>query len=350
MAVRLHCILLNAALIFFVAIASCGQEIVGDRTRGRATAFSREGRRLFATAAHVLLGNGSFELYDDAGRKIPLSGLEWYAGRDLVVLIPQENSPAAREPGRTPLPGGAAFYRDGRGAVRAVDSGTVWIDGEAIPAGESGGPVSDAAGRPFAILRGMRTDSGVVEAVRIDNLPVEKREFIEADQFARWLAAYESLRRTGECLDALAPLQGAALRRAGAVLLREAPERRSGWGKALDAAWDREAEKLYRAAAFLGLSPEGEEYRLRFSYSEKGWESLVRVYGPPAFSVGGAEWGIRCCRRKGRTIWAAYCLRGAVPGEIGLSVDPEEDGSPRDWDRDEWVKNNISPQFKQKKP
>ena len=219
-------------------------------------------------------------------------------------------------------PGDPLRYGTRSGRCESVEPTRLICRGIPVKRGDSGGAVTGRDGRLTAVVRGILAGSPeMTEAVRVDNYQRSSRERIGIARFSEWQRGYLELKQwNSRLVDAVKQLSGKPLRRRGAELLRELPETAPVGVEALDRLRNREAFRACRAAAWLGLSPRGEELEVWEPFSVEAWAALVENGGAPEIERSGSNWGIRGWREEsGRMRWALFCAEGLFAGKILVS-------------------------------
>lgn len=313
-------------LTIAVSLAAAVPElsVEGGSLSGRGAVFRSEGATLVATAAHVLLENPDLLLRDATGHAIAIRVLEFAPDRDLVLLEADLPEKYRKIDGKLTavVPGDSIRFGNRSGRCETVEPVRLICRGVSVKRGDSGGAVTDRDGRLVAVVRGILPGSPeMTEAVRVDNYRRNARERIGIGRFTEWQRDYRELKQwNSRLVDAVKQLAGAALRRRGAELLRELPETAPVGVEALDRSRNREAFRACRAAAWLGLSPRGEELEVWEPFSVEAWAALVENGGAPEIERSGSNWGIRGWREEsGRMRWAVFCTEGLFAGKILIS-------------------------------
>lgn len=313
-------------LTIAVSLAAAVPElsVEGGSLSGRGAVFRSEGATLVATAAHVLLENPDLLLRDATGHAIAIRVLEFAPDRDLVLLEADLPEKYRKIDGKLTavVPGDSIRFGNRSGRCETVEPVRLICRGVSVKRGDSGGAVTDRDGRLVAVVRGILPGSPeMTEAVRVDNYQRSSRERIGIARFSEWQRGYLELKQwNSRLVDAVKQLAGAALRRRGAELLRELPETAPVGVEALDRLRNREAFRACRAAAWLGLSPRGEELEVWEPFSVEAWAALVENGGAPEIERSGSNWGIRGWREEsGRMRWAVFCTEGLFAGKILIS-------------------------------
>lgn len=313
-------------LTIAVSLAAAVPElsVEGGSLSGRGAVFRSEGATLVATAAHVLLENPDLLLRDATGHAIAIRVLEFAPDRDLVLLEADLPEKYRKIDGKLTavVPGDSIRFGNRSGRCETVEPVRLICRGVSVKRGDSGGAVTDRDGRLVAVVRGILPGSPeMTEAVRVDNYQRSSRERIGIARFSEWQRGYLELKQwNSRLVDAVKQLAGAALRRRGAELLRELPETAPVGVEALDRLRNREAFRACRAAAWLGLSPRGEELEVWEPFSVEAWAALVENGGAPEIERSGSNWGIRGWREEsGRMRWALFCAEGLFAGKILVS-------------------------------
>lgn len=313
-------------LTIAVSLAAAVPElsVEGGSLSGRGAVFRSEGATLVATAAHVLLENPDLLLRDATGHAIAIRVLEFAPDRDLVLLEADLPEKYRKIDGKLTavVPGDSIRFGNRSGRCETVEPVRLICRGVSVKRGDSGGAVTDRDGRLVAVVRGILPGSPeMTEAVRVDNYRRNARERIGIGRFTEWQRDYRELKQwNSRLVDAVKQLAGAALRRRGAELLRELPETAPVGVEALDRLRNREAFRACRAAAWLGLSPRGEELEVWEPFSVEAWNALTEHGGAPEVERGGSNWGIRGWQEEsGRMRWAVFCTEGLFAGKILIS-------------------------------
>ena len=313
-------------LTIAVSLAAAVPElsVEGGSLSGRGAVFRSEGATLVATAAHVLLENPDLLLRDATGHAIAIRVLEFAPDRDLVLLEADLPEKYRKIDGKLTavVPGDSIRFGNRSGRCETVEPVRLICRGVSVKRGDSGGAVTDRDGRLVAVVRGILPGSPeMTEAVRVDNYRRNARERIGIGRFTEWQRGYLELKQwNSRLVDAVKQLSGKPLRRRGAELLRELPETAPVGVEALDRLRNREAFRACRAAAWLGLSPRGEELEVWEPFSVEAWAALVENGGAPEIERSGSNWGIRGWREEsGRMRWALFCAEGLFAGKILVS-------------------------------
>lgn len=313
-------------LTIAVSLAAAVPElsVEGGSLSGRGAVFRSEGATLVATAAHVLLENPDLLLRDATGHAIAIRVLEFAPDRDLVLLEADLPEKYRKIDGKLTavVPGDSIRFGNRSGRCETVEPVRLICRGVSVKRGDSGGAVTDRDGRLVAVVRGILAGSPeMTEAVRVDNYQRSSRERIGIARFSEWQRGYLELKQwNSRLVDAVKQLSGKPLRRRGAELLRELPETAPVGVEALDRSRNREAFRACRAAAWLGLSPRGEELEVWEPFSVEAWAALVENGGAPEIERSGSNWGIRGWREEsGRMRWALFCAEGLFAGKILVS-------------------------------
>lgn len=313
-------------LTIAVSLAAAVPElsVEGGSLSGRGAVFRSEGATLVATAAHVLLENPDLLLRDATGHAIAIRVLEFAPDRDLVLLEADLPEKYRKIDGKLTavVPGDSIRFGNRSGRCETVEPVRLICRGVSVKRGDSGGAVTDRDGRLVAVVRGILPGSPeMTEAVRVDNYRRNARERIGIGRFTEWQRDYLELKQwNSRLVDAVKQLSGKPLRRRGAELLRELPETAPVGVEALDRLRNREAFRACRAAAWLGLSPRGEELEVWEPFSVEAWAALVENGGAPEIERSGSNWGIRGWREEsGRMRWAVFCAEGLFAGKILVS-------------------------------
>lgn len=298
--------------------------VEGGCLTGRGAVFRAEDATLVATAAHVLLENPDLMLRDESGHAFPIRVLEFAPDRDLVLLEADLPEKYRQYDGKTTAvaPGDSLRYGTRSGRCESVEPTRLICRGIPVKRGDSGGAVTGRDGRLTAVVRGILAGSPeMTEAVRVDNYQRSSRERIGIARFSEWQRGYLELKQwNSRLVDAVKQLSGKPLRRRGAELLRELPETAPVGVEALDRLRNREAFRACRAAAWLGLSPRGEELEVWEPFSVEAWAALVENGGAPEIERSGSNWGIRGWREEsGRMRWALFCAEGLFAGKVLVS-------------------------------
>lgn len=321
---RLRCTAAAAVLAAWGVWAAPELAVEGGSLSGRGVIFRAEDATLVATAAHVLLENPELMLRDETGHAFPIRVLEFAPDRDLVLLEADLPEKYRQYDGKTTAvaPGDPLRYGTRSGRCESVEPTRLICRGIPVKRGDSGGAVTGRDGRLTAVIRGILAGSPeMTEAVRVDNYQRSSRERIGIGRFVEWQRGYLELKQWNTSLvDAVKQLSGEPLRRRGAELLREVPETAPVGVEVLDRLRNREAFRAGRAAAWLGLSPRGEELEVWEPFSVEAWAALVESGGAPEVERGGSNWGIRGWREEsGRMRWAVFCAEGLFAGKILVS-------------------------------
>lgn len=313
-------------LTIAVSLAAAVPElsVEGGSLSGRGAVFRSEGATLVATAAHVLLENPDLLLRDATGHAIAIRVLEFAPDRDLVLLEADLPEKYRKIDGNLTavVPGDSIRFGNRSGRCETVEPVRLICRGVSVKRGDSGGAVTGRDGRLTAVVRGILAGSPeMTEAVRVDNYQRSSRERIGIARFSEWQRGYLELKQwNSRLVDAVKQLSGKPLRRRGAELLRELPETAPVGVEALDRLRNREAFRACRAAAWLGLSPRGEELEVWEPFSVEAWAALVENGGAPEIERSGSNWGIRGWREEsGRMRWALFCAEGLFAGKILVS-------------------------------